>query len=116
MATISYTVTYPAKGITEVLWSGLTENDDGAPFDTALFPDKTVQVSGSFGTGGSVDIEGTLDVAAPGYDILKDGSDNLLTILSASQHIDYIAERAMKIRPNVTAGTSVSLNVKLFLS
>lgn len=81
-------------------WSGLANGDDGAPAEFPLMSDRTVQVFGTFGAGGSVTIEGSLD--GVNFSTLTDPQGNQLTLGSAK--VESIMEVVQYIRPRVTAG------------
>ena len=63
MAIVGYTASNPFGGIKIITWSTLANGDSGKPFVSAMFADKTAQVTGTFGAGGTVLIEGTNDDA-----------------------------------------------------
>jgi hypothetical protein len=67
----------------------------------ARFPDRTVQVTGTFGVGGSVAMEGSNDGGTT-WGLLKDayGVDIALTTAVCRA----IGDNPMLIRPRVTAG------------
>jgi hypothetical protein len=62
--------------------------------------DRSVQVSGTFGSGGSVSIEGSLDGTT--WATLTDPQGNNLAITTAK--IETVMEATLYIRPRVTAG------------
>jgi hypothetical protein len=117
MATINETL--PAKlatldydGIALVEWAALTKatDDVGRAVNLAQFADRSVQVTGTFGTGGSVRIEGSLD--GTNYYALTDPQGNALDITTAK--IEAVSEMTLWIRPRVTAGDGItSLTVRL---
>ncbi len=91
-------------------WPGLALSDDG---DVQLCPaigDRTIQVSGTFGVGGSVRILGSLDgmVFAP----LTDPQGNPLDFVQAK--LETIMELVPYIRPQVTGGDGTT-NLKVTL-
>lgn len=99
-------------GVTIVTWSGLTKttNDDGEAVALPNFADRSVQVTGTFGSGGSVRIEGTID--GSNYAALTDPQGNALDIAAAK--IESISECVRSIRPRVTAGdgtTSLAVSI-----
>lgn len=81
-------------------WASMANGDDGEPIELANFADRSVQVTGTFGAGGSVRIEGSND--GVNYAPLTDPQGNNLDILSAK--IEAISEVVRYIRPRVTAG------------
>lgn len=92
------------------LWETLTETDsDGGPLDSATFSDKTVQVVGDFGSGGIVVLEGSND--GTNWETLSDAQGNALSFTSAGMEI--VLENPFQIRPFVTDGISVDVDVYL---
>jgi hypothetical protein len=90
------------EGISLVQWTGLTKttDDSGSPVELPNHSDRSVQVTGTFGTGGSVRIEGSND--GTNYAPLTDPQGNDLNITAAK--IEAISEATRYIRPRVTAG------------
>jgi hypothetical protein len=100
---IAATKTFPASmnsGCAIVVWADMANGDDGAPIELANFTDRSVQVVGTFGSGGSVRIEGSLD--GVNYAPLTDPQGNSLDIATAK--IEAVTEIVRWIRPRVTAG------------
>lgn len=87
-------------------WS-LVDGETGDPFELADFSDCSVQVAGSFGAGGVIAIEGTIDDA--NYATLSDPVGNSLSFSSAG--LKSIAEVVRAKRPRVVSGTSVAVNI-----
>ena len=95
-----------------VTWPAMQNGDDGQPIELANFADRSVQVSGEFGIGGSVRIEGSIN--GTDYAPLTDPQGNNLDINTAK--IEAIVELVRWIRPVVTAGNgSTSLTVTMLL-
>lgn len=107
MATRPATITYPGQNV-RVAWDTLTEADEGVGVAIADYSDKTVQVVGSFGTGGSVAIEGSNDGGTT-WSALHDPQGTVIAITAAG--MELIAENPLLIRPNITAGTTVDVDV-----
>ena len=94
-----------------VKWLALGNGDDGTPIgggpvtgkSVSLdhYQDRCVQVLGTFGSGGSVSIEGSNDGGTT-WVILTDPLGNALTFTSAG--MKQITELPHKLRPHVTAG------------
>ncbi|HXH24040.1 MAG TPA: hypothetical protein VNI78_02250 [Vicinamibacterales bacterium] len=89
-----------------VSWTGLTQasTDDGEPLEMPGWADRSVQVLGTLGVGGSVRIEGS-NVASPGVNDwapLTDPQGNALDINSLK--IEAVTELTRWIRPRITAG------------
>jgi len=98
---------------------GLTTSNVGVPIGAAVgenqanYADRSVQVTGTFGAGGSVQIEGSNDGGVT-YNIMNDAFGNPLVITSGV--IKQITECAERIRPNVTAGDgTTSIIVSMFM-
>jgi len=99
------------KGRVLVTWTPLLVNDTGGPVDIADFPDRTFQLVGTFGVGGSVTLEGSN--AGVTYAALTDPQGNAITKTAAS--IETVTEAPRYIRPNATAGDgTTSLTVTIF--
>ena len=95
-----------------VTWAALPNGDTGTPFEDVTAADRTVQVTGTFGIGGSVNLEGSLD--GTNYKVLTDPQGNALTFTAAG--IEAVTEITKYIRPNVTAGDgSTSLTITVML-
>lgn len=103
MAVRNATVYNIGPGVVKVEWTGLLNGDTGRAEDLTRYPDKTAQVKGTFGAGGSVNIEGSNDGGTT-FAILNDsrGEGNPLTLTATDLRL--ILENAGLIRPNVTAG------------
>lgn len=92
-----------ARGVHECAWTGLLaspELDTGDPLDASSLSDKTVQVSGTFGTGGSLQVQGSNDKT--NWFILTDPQGNPLTFTAAG--IEQVMENPKWIRPAINAG------------
>lgn len=93
-------------------WPGMANGDDGQPIELANFADRSVQVTGTFGVGGNVRIEGSLD--GTNYAPLTDPQGNALDINGAK--IEAITELVRYVRPRVTAGDgTTSITVTMLL-
>lgn len=111
MATKAGTGVWVAKRVHKQTWSALANGDDGTWLTGAMLADKTVQVLGTFGAGGSISIEGSNDGGTTAA-ILNDsrGEGNPVTFTAAD--IRTILENPERIRPRVTAGDgTTSLSV-----
>lgn len=93
-------VTGRDKKLIRVKWEGLLNGDDGTPVEMGAWPDRSVQVIGTFGTGGSVSLEGSNDGTT--WKALTDPQGNATTFTAAG--IEAITELTWKIRPRCTAG------------
>jgi len=97
-------------------WSALANGDTGTVLTPELFADYreiSVQVLGTFGTGGSVSLQGSNDGGTTWANLL-DPAGNALTFTAAGiKTLGVVAER---IRPSVTAGDGTTeLDVMLFM-
>lgn len=95
------------------VWANLTENDTAVGKKCPGLNDKTVQVLGDFGSGGTIVIEGSL-VEEPGasdWTGLTDPQGNALSFTAAG--LEAIQENVVWVRARVSAGTSVDVNVYL---
>lgn len=96
------TTTYPGRGLILCSWAALTGGENGNSADMAHWPDKTVQVSGTFT---SVTIQGSNDKT--NWIVLNDpqGVDLVLTAPGMAQ----IAENPLYIRPVIVGGGAGAL-------
>lgn len=93
-------------------WEAMANGDDGQPIELANFADRSVQVTGTFGLGGMVVIEGSLD--GSNYATLTDPQGNALAFAAAK--IEAISEVVRWIRPRVTSGDgTTALTVTMLL-
>jgi hypothetical protein len=121
---IPYTLSIPtdANGVSQygcllVSWAGLTEVtagelNVGEPFDLCKYNLATVQLGGDDGTSGSISLEGT-NIAGSVTDadyvtLTKKYGTTALTATTANI-IGGVNETPLRIRPRVTAGTSVNM-------
>ena len=99
-------ITYPSGDDTLALvqWTGLLNTDTGAPVTFPKYPDRSVQIAGTFGTGGTVVIEGSND--GTNFATLNAASGGALTTSTAV--IRQVLEQTVQMRPNVTAGDATT--------
>lgn len=98
------------RGVHQTVWSAVPNGNTGDPQTCPTMNDKSVQVVGTFGVGGSINIEGSND--GVNYTVLHDPSNAAITLTAAG--IREILENPLYIRPNVTAGDgSTAINVIL---
>lgn len=106
MATVVPTQKFPAgsddnREAWVVTWTPMHNGDIGAaPTNLIGFADHTIQVEGTFGAGGTVQVLGTLD--GVNFRQLTDPQGNSLNIVSAG--IKQITEACVSIIPNITGG------------
>lgn len=109
MATIALVRTDFVDGCA-ALWTPLANSDDGAPAAFIGSGDRTVQVTGTFGTGGTVIIEGSLDGTT--YFQLRDPTHTVISLTAAGGRA--VLENVPWIRPRVTGGDgTTSLTVRM---
>ena len=87
-----------------IQWGPLANGDTGSPVSVSDFADRSAQIEGTFGSGGTVVIEGTNDGIH--YETLHDAAGNVLSFTGAG--LKYIAEPVVLLRPNVTAGDNTT--------
>lgn len=114
MATINY-VNVPNNSTIALMtkWPELADGDVGQPFNFVSYADRSVQVvpspvGGGFG-GGAVTIEGSHD--GVNWATLTDLQGNALAMNNT--RIEVIPELTQYIRPRVSSGTGVKLDVYL---
>ena len=121
MATRAFTLSDVVSGSsTVVTWTGLLNGDDGDPFTrSSIYSDRSVQVLGTVGAGGTVSLEGS-NVTTPTVNgdwfIMNDPQGNALTFTTNTSG-KAVLENVRHIRPRVTAGDgTTNLTVHLLLS
>ncbi len=101
-----------------ITWAGLLNTDTGEPVAIPTLVEKSVQLSGTLGVGGSARIEGSNHIppASPTWGTLKDADGTDLN-LNAIGMFRMVRETPYLIRPNITAGDgSTNLTVKMLLT
>lgn len=83
-----------------VTWTGLLNGDFGAPVQWVDYADRCVQVTGTFGTGGSVTLQGSND--GTNWATMADPQGNALTFTATK--LEQALELPVYVRPAVTAG------------
>jgi len=96
-----------------ITWTGLLNGDTGTPLE---FPDyggdATFSVDGTFGTGGSIKLEGSND--GTNYYTLKDPLGS--AIVKTAGGLSLITEAPRFVRPSVTAGDgTTNLSCRLYI-
>lgn len=81
-------------------WTPLLNTDDGAPATFVSSGDRTFQVFGTFGTGGTVIAEGSLD--GINWFQLRDPTHTLISLTAAGGRA--VLENVPFFRPRVTGG------------
>jgi len=104
--------TFGDTGCNMVIWSGLLNGDTGNAIQMPGAADRSIQISGTFGVGGSVTIQGSND--GTNFVALTDPQGNAITKTAAA--IEQVSEVTRYIRPSVTAGDgSTSLVVSMLI-
>lgn len=103
MATRNPTVTFVGNDTIVFSYGGMLNGDDGAPISPnhSNYADRSVEVFGTFGVGGSVTVEGAPDPGST-YAALRNASSVTLAITAAGH--EQILEVPAFTRPRVTAG------------
>lgn len=113
MATIKPTITPTQTNKACVAaWPLMANTDVGAALDQSQYTDKGIQVFGTFGTNGNLQLQGSND--GVNWAPLSDPQGNVLNITAPA--IRFVAEATRYIRPAVTAGdgtTSISTTILL---
>lgn len=113
MATTTYSSNHPENtsvGIGGWSWLAIPNGNDGTPLLIDRRTDRSVQVSGTFGAGGTLVIEGSND--GTNYYTLNDLQGSALSFTSA--RLEGISEVPLYVRPRVTAGDgTTAINVYL---
>lgn len=114
MATINHSILPdPAIETTRVRWATMANGDVGDAVELGHYSDRSIQVVGTFGTGGSVSLKGSNDGGTT-WATLTDPAGNAITFTATG--IKQILHLPHKIRPEVTAGDgTTSLTVYLFM-
>ena len=107
-ATIANVENNPAQLVT---WTGLLNGDDGSPVDWLKFGDRSIQFIGTFGTGGSVRLEGSND--GTNWAPLTDPNGN--DIIKTAAALEAVTEVTRWVRPRVTAGDGTTSLTALLL-
>lgn len=91
---------WSSKRVSTTTWNSLANGDTGSPESPGRLSDRSVQVRGTFGAGGSCTIQGSNDNVI--WATLRDPGGVALTFTSAD--LKEILENTLYVRPNVTAG------------
>jgi hypothetical protein len=88
-----------------VVWPNMATGDVGDPVPFSQYADKSAQVVGTFGAGGTLRIEGSLD--GTNYAPLTDPQGNALDFTTAK--IEAVSEAVLLVRPRVVGGDGTTL-------
>lgn len=83
-----------------VTWAAMANGDVGLPVELVGFSDRSVQIIGTFGTGGNAKIEGSND--GTNYVVLSDPQGTALDATTA--RIKAVSELTRYFRPRISAG------------
>jgi hypothetical protein len=115
MATRSFTrvrTHLDASGVILGRWTGLQNTDLGEPFACPHYGDKCVQVRGTWGSGGTLQVQGCNEATPTNWAVLSDVLGNALTF--TADGIKQVMQNTMWIRVAVTGGDgSTNLEVTL---
>lgn len=113
MSTIQLTKTPSGNTRTIIAtWANLANGDDGEPIKFSQYADKSVQVIGTFGVGGTLLLEGSNN--GTDWGTLTDPQGNNLSFATAK--IEMVTEATLFVRPRVSAGdVTTSLTVILLM-
>jgi hypothetical protein len=96
-----------------VYWETITNGDSGSPLEIPAHADRSVQILGTFGVGGTIIIEGSND--GSNYVTLNDFQGNALSF--TAEGLESIAQIVNYIRPRVTVGDgSTDLDVHIVMT
>lgn len=99
--------------VIQASWTGLTfaSTDDGAPLGQPAWGERTVQVFGTFGAGGSLAMEGSNDGTTWAPVANRAGSALVFTAAGINRIQDY----PLYVRPRVTGGDGTT-NLSVFIA
>lgn len=109
MATITADIKPREGGIRKVIWETMGNADTGSAVSIADYPDKTVDIQGTFG-GATVVIQGSND--GTNYTTLTDTTDTALSFTAASGP-KVILENPLFLRASTSGGTGTDVDVIL---
>jgi hypothetical protein len=104
MPTRNFAAEAIAPGIVSVSWSGLLGSpvDDGLPYERPERSDRSVHVVGTFGTGGTIVLEGSNEPTPTNWRTLTDPLGNALSFTATN--LEQVVEVTRWVRPRVTGG------------
>ena len=96
-----------------VLWENLGNGDTGEEIELQPHSDRSVQVVGTFGSGGTLQVQGSND--GSNWVLLTNPNNDNLSFTSAG--LEHVLELTRYIRVEVTAGDgSTDLDVYMFVA
>lgn len=90
-------------------WLGLADGESGDVAEVPSFPDMTLQLDGTFGAGGEMTFEGSND--GTNFFILTEIAGTTIVLTGAD--LATIVENPRFIRPRISAGSGVALNIRV---
>jgi len=113
MATITGVQSAINNSAQQVLWETITTtNNVGSGIELSSHADRSFHAVGNFGTGGTIDIEGSND--GTNWALLKDPFGTDLQLTSAAP-LASLTEATRYVRPSLSAGTGgVDLDVYMY--
>ena len=113
MATTNHSIIPdPTIDTTRIKWAAVPNGNQGDGVQLGYYADRTVQVVGTFGAGGSVTIQGSNDGGTT-WATLSDQAAGALTFTSTG--LRQILQLPHMIRPSVTAGDgTTALDIYIF--
>jgi len=116
MSVIPYTLVWypePARPIGLIVtWGPMQLGDTGLPIDLVGFADRSIQVEGTFGASGTVELQGSNDLT--NFRVLHDPYSQPLDYTAA--RIDHLTEIPVLMRPAVLSGDgSTSITVTMYI-
>lgn len=111
MANITPVHTVEDGGTHRYVWETVTSADTALAVKIPGASDKSIQVTGDFGTNASVAIQGSNDAAGTTFAPLN--TPDMIVIAITAAAIVQVLENTVWIRPVVTAGTAEDLDIIL---
>jgi hypothetical protein len=90
----------------------MEEGDTAISVEVPNKSDKTVQVSGTFGSA-TVTVQGSVDQAAGVFNDLRDPQGNTISVTSAD--IVTVLENVAFIQPVVSGGSGTSVTIRIYM-
>lgn len=95
-------------------WTGLANGDTGEAIEMPGSNDRSIHFQGTFGVGGSIQLEGTNELVPTNYHLLTDPQGN--DIVKTAADLEAVTELTRWVRPRVTAGDgTTNLSAHLML-
>lgn len=111
MATVEPVIEQFGSNAVRVTWASMHNGDVGAPVPYGVYPDRSIQVTGTFGAGGSVSVLGSND----GTNFVQVSNQRGTAFAMTSAGLEQVEDVSYQIKPQVTAGDgTTSLTVTLF--